>query len=242
MIDLELEPKSLDHHRQRLGNWALFGIAVILKGWLPPGMGPLFSPMSSSVRSWWAKSRPPPFGVSSDRDCGSTTTHYSHFTNRWSKLAYTWAIYLLRESTLIFWLVVGPPLWKILVNWAEDIPNIWENKIDGNQTTDQLRSRIYIDFTSQFFFPKNSPPSANCKRLDDHPPTGVQRWNGWGFWDHHLRLAPLDPRDPLDPLDFGVEPGFCGELQVTFFFFGVLHVLFKLESSWLSWNILNDHQ
>ena len=26
------------------------------------------------------------------------------------------------------WLVVGPPLWKILVNWDDDIPNIWENK------------------------------------------------------------------------------------------------------------------
>ena len=22
------------------------------------------------------------------------------------------------------------PLWKILVNWDDDIPNIWENKID----------------------------------------------------------------------------------------------------------------
>ena len=29
------------------------------------------------------------------------------------------------------------PLWKILVNWDDDIPNIWENKIDGNQTTNQ---------------------------------------------------------------------------------------------------------
>ena len=29
---------------------------------------------------------------------------------------------------IIFWLVVGPPLWKILVNWDDEIPNIWENK------------------------------------------------------------------------------------------------------------------
>ena len=26
------------------------------------------------------------------------------------------------------WLVVRPPLWKIWVNWDDDIPNIWENK------------------------------------------------------------------------------------------------------------------
>ena len=32
--------------------------------------------------------------------------------------------------TLIDWLVVGPPLWKIFlfVNWDDDIPNIWEHK------------------------------------------------------------------------------------------------------------------
>ena len=34
------------------------------------------------------------------------------------------------------WLVVGPPLWKILVNWDDEIPNIWEK--NGNQTTNQL--------------------------------------------------------------------------------------------------------
>ena len=26
------------------------------------------------------------------------------------------------------WLVVEPPLWKIWVNWDDEIPNIWENK------------------------------------------------------------------------------------------------------------------
>ena len=36
----------------------------------------------------------------------------------------------------ICWLVVKPPLWKIyiLVSWDDEIPNIWENKIHGNQT------------------------------------------------------------------------------------------------------------
>ena len=28
------------------------------------------------------------------------------------------------------WLVVSTPLKKILVNWDDDIPNIWDNKID----------------------------------------------------------------------------------------------------------------
>ena len=39
----------------------------------------------------------------------------------------------------IYWLVVGPPLWKIWVRqlgWY-DIPNICKNKIHGNQTTNQ---------------------------------------------------------------------------------------------------------
>ena len=41
------------------------------------------------------------------------------------------------------WLVVGPPPWKMMefVNWDDDIPTQyeWENKIDGNQTTNQMR-------------------------------------------------------------------------------------------------------
>ena len=36
------------------------------------------------------------------------------------------------------WLVVWTPLKNMKVNWDDDIPNIWENKIDGNQTTKQL--------------------------------------------------------------------------------------------------------
>ena len=30
------------------------------------------------------------------------------------------------------------PFWKIWVNWDDEIPNIWENKIHGNQTTNQI--------------------------------------------------------------------------------------------------------
>ena len=32
------------------------------------------------------------------------------------------------RSTNPCWLVVEPPLWKILVNWDDDIPNIWKNE------------------------------------------------------------------------------------------------------------------
>ena len=36
---------------------------------------------------------------------------------------------ILNEFDLyIIWLVVGPPLWKLLVSWDDDIPKIWENK------------------------------------------------------------------------------------------------------------------
>ena len=37
--------------------------------------------------------------------------------------------FAVQSHQLFFWLVVGPPLWKIMkVNWDDDIPNIWENK------------------------------------------------------------------------------------------------------------------
>ena len=36
------------------------------------------------------------------------------------------------DIDIIIWLVVRPPLWKknMKVNWDDDIPNIWEHKID----------------------------------------------------------------------------------------------------------------
>ena len=38
---------------------------------------------------------------------------------------------LLRTELLHWWwLVVDLPLWKILVSWDDDIPNIWKNMID----------------------------------------------------------------------------------------------------------------
>ena len=40
--------------------------------------------------------------------------------------------------TQFIWLVVGPPLWKIWKSIGMNIPNIWKNKIDVNQTTNQL--------------------------------------------------------------------------------------------------------
>ena len=53
---------------------------------------------------------------------------------------YGWLIHIacfLRYS----WLLVGglnPSEKNMNVNWDDDIPNIWENKIDGNQTTNQI--------------------------------------------------------------------------------------------------------
>ena len=37
------------------------------------------------------------------------------------------------------WLVVGPPLWKILVSWDDYSQYMGKYKIDGNQTTNQKR-------------------------------------------------------------------------------------------------------
>ena len=39
------------------------------------------------------------------------------------------------------------PLWKILVNWDDDIPNIWENKIDvPNHQPDEQRVRTSLSW------------------------------------------------------------------------------------------------
>ena len=40
------------------------------------------------------------------------------------------------------WLVVYLPLWKILVKWDDEIPNIWEKNMF--QTTNQLFNRSWI--------------------------------------------------------------------------------------------------
>ena len=59
------------------------------------------------------------------------------------------------------------PLWKILGNWDDDIPNIWENKIHGNQTTNQHSSPPLMDSTSipSLDTPSDSPlPLQNQAR------------------------------------------------------------------------------
>ena len=43
--------------------------------------------------------------------------------------------YPMPTHTIQFWLVLEPPLRKILVNWDDEIPNIWENQMF--QTTNQ---------------------------------------------------------------------------------------------------------
>ena len=47
------------------------------------------------------------------------------------------------SDTLIFWLVLWTPLKNMKVSWDDYKPNIWENKIHGNQTTNQYRYIIY---------------------------------------------------------------------------------------------------
>ena len=39
-----------------------------------------------------------------------------------------WIIYGESMDNLWIWLVAKPPIWKIWVNWDDDIPNIWKNK------------------------------------------------------------------------------------------------------------------
>ena len=87
----------------------------------------------------------------------------------------------------LIWLVVGPPLWKILVNWKSIgmiIPNIWENKKCSKPPT---------SYKSQtWWFPYGSPaasrkPVRRSGRL--HPsaagaPHQTPRWNSgvWWWW------------------------------------------------------------
>ena len=62
--------------------------------------------------------------------------------------------------TKFIWLVVGPPLKNMKVNWDDNMMIIetqysWENKIDGNQTTNQLW--ILHDWDdAKFEAPKNA--------------------------------------------------------------------------------------
>ena len=60
------------------------------------------------------------------------------------------------------WLVVGPPLWKIWKSIGTIIPNIWENKIDGNQTTNQKEHRKHFNCRIFLaFWPSNHPVSPS---------------------------------------------------------------------------------
>ena len=60
---------------------------------------------------------------------------FHHFF-RWCPSIHGWW-----RDLIAIWLVVGPPLWKIWKSIGMIIPNIWENKIDVNQTTNQPCSR-----------------------------------------------------------------------------------------------------
>ena len=96
------------------------------------------------------------------------------------------------------WLVVGPPLWKILVNWDDDIPNIWENKIDvpnHQPVRDLILDIISIDWIDWFvvifaILPSDVPLGFMvilrlCRRFTrgDRPQIdGFQKWDGSPKW------------------------------------------------------------
>ena len=46
---------------------------------------------------------------------------------------------IIHDLYIIYWLVVGPPLWRIWksIGMIRNSQYFWENKIDGNQTTNQ---------------------------------------------------------------------------------------------------------
>ena len=57
------------------------------------------------------------------------------------------------EATLVFWLVVDQPLWKMreFVSWDDEIPNWMEShKIPWFQTTNQTSIEVSKNFSNQF--------------------------------------------------------------------------------------------
>ena len=117
------------------------------------------------------------------------------------------------------WLVVGLPLWKILVNWDDEIPNIWENRIDGNQTTNQLgKSKLSEDVFSHISLVHHPlilskgawrwPVDISLRRPWSHRLTVTLKWI-WVVW-----MGCLEPQSiPNVP-----KPLFL-ELNTTFVFF-----------------------
>ena len=92
------------------------------------------------------------------------------------------------QGYVFHWLVVGPPLWKIWVRqlgwlatqyfWENKIdvpnmiiPNIWENKIDGNQTTKQFIFFPPLDANLENWMPPDGPNPRDHQR---HQPCQFQ--------------------------------------------------------------------
>ena len=62
------------------------------------------------------------------------------------------------------WLVVGPPLWKILVNWDDEIPNIWEIKnVPNHQPAMIYRTHPYPILLLLVVSARQTPTSGSTK-------------------------------------------------------------------------------
>ena len=74
-----------------------------------------------------------------------------------------WLIFMLilNEFDLyIIWLVVGPPLWKLLVSWDDDIPKIWENFKMATKPPTRLH------FLDKIALPQRIPTETNIGSQD----------------------------------------------------------------------------
>ena len=93
------------------------------------------------------------------------------------------------DELIIMWLVVGPPLWKIWVRqlgWLAT-QDFWENKIDGNQTTNQIMI-IRLEWRNGMMIVESFPqpqcalmiPSRRTRSF--HPCIPSQKVCHWSEW------------------------------------------------------------
>ena len=117
-------------------------------------------------------------------------------------------------STTVFWLVVQPPLWKILVNWDDEIPNINGNIKNGNQTTNQF---FKLCLTCLKLISVHPPP-VRCSSA----PSQTSRATPWpwhiGAWPWNspwMQMRPHQLRDRFLPSDHDVMDICLSELKWT---------------------------
>ena len=96
---------------------------------------------ASQKRSWW----------------GCATWRLD--TRRYPKKVFQLCIFAFIAKQII-WLVVWTPLKNMKVNWDEDSQYFWENKIEGNQTTNQSWSFHYYALRCPHFHRGIHPVSS----------------------------------------------------------------------------------